>query len=94
MPFESGKTYQTKFQTGEKFTLTQDPYKRDKDGNIIKLSNTVYGMYELCPHLGVCPISSERLIPEIELVDKEIEVCGECGRELGATVAPVNKKNT
>lgn len=59
--FEVGKTYKTKFQTGELFTLTKDPYKR-KDGLIIGIENTALGIYENSQELGVCPLSTERLI--------------------------------
>lgn len=91
LPLEVGKVYQTKFQTGERFKLTQDPYRRDKDGNIVGVSNTVWGIYEHNPELGVCPLPIDRLIPETEFTGEEIEVCDNCGYELGATVAPETK---
>lgn len=79
--FENGKTYRMKILDW-RFTLTRDPYKRDKDGNILGIHNTIWGIYWNEPNLGVCPISPERLIPETELVDNEIEICDNCNQEI------------
>ena len=75
LPFEIGKTYVTKFQTGEKFTLTNIKY--NSKGIRIGFD----GIYENCPHLGVCPIGPDRLIPE-RIDDGFMEVCSECGTPL------------
>lgn len=81
LPFEVGKVYKTKFATGDTFLLTKDPYKRAEDGTIIKASHTVFGIYVGKEHIGECPLSIERLIPDKEFTG-EYEVCECCGREL------------
>lgn len=82
LPLEVGKTYRTKFQSGENFTVTKDPFKRDKDGNIIGKCATIYGIYERYPHLGECPLSAERIIHDRIDTGRTIEVCNNCGELL------------
>ncbi len=70
-PFVVGKTYITKMQTGEKFTIT-------------KIGKTqVYGIYENHPNLGECPLKSERLIQHKYFtgVETEVIVCPNCKHE-------------
>lgn len=57
LPFEVEKIYQTKFQTGEKVLLKQ--IETNKKGEIIRLGV----IYENAKHLGICPLSPDRLIP-------------------------------
>ena len=77
-PLEEGKIYKTKFATGELFFLSK--IKTDKQGNVIGLE----GVYQNSKHLGNCPLSSDRLIPEPRGVDAydEIECCFKCGEAL------------
>lgn len=72
LPFEIGKTYTTRFATGDKFLLTKIKYntKGDRIG--------FEGVYEKYPHLGECPIGPDRLIPDT-IEDGFIEVCDQCG---------------
>lgn len=71
LPFEIGKTYTTKFQTGEKFLLTNIKYntKGDRIG--------FDGIYEKCSHIGECGLGPDRLIPD-KIEDGFIEVCDFC----------------
>ncbi len=65
LDFEVGKTYKTKFQTGELFTITKiitRPFL-----NTTKIVS-FEGIYESHPHLGPCPLDVERLIPERKIV--------------------------
>lgn len=77
LPLEEGKTYRTKMATGEHFTISR--IVADKFGNIVRL----LGVYEKSPHLGDCPLSPERLIPEM-VEDGEVEVCDnpKCGHPI------------
>lgn len=72
LPFEVDKKYQTKFQTGEFFIIKKIVYR--KDGNISSLS----GIYETSPHLGICPINPDRLIPDKKPVESFLEICDLC----------------
>ncbi len=76
LPFEIGKTYKTRFQTGELFTITDIKYKIDK--TILRFD----GIYEKCPEVGICPLNFDRLIPETKVVECEIEVCECCKKPL------------
>ena len=77
LPFEVGKTYTTKMQTGEKFTVHKIDTNKST-GNI----SLLWGVYENSPHLLNCPIYPERLIPYQEKVQAEVEHCQSCGREI------------
>jgi hypothetical protein len=71
LEFEVDKTYRTKFQTGEMFTIKKivtKPFLKDYT-KIIRFE----GIYEKAPHLGLCPIDPERLHPEKKTVIVEIE---------------------
>ena len=72
LPFEVGKTYTTKFATGDRFLLTK--INITATGRIYNFE----GIYEKCPHLGECSLGADRLIPE-RIEDGTIDVCDECG---------------
>lgn len=76
LPLEEGKTYKTKFATGESFTISK--ILKDKKGNPIKLE----GVYENAKHLSDCPLNMDRLIPEKELTGKVIRRCDNCSHEI------------
>ena len=75
-PIEVGKTYKTKFSTGEKFTV-EKIVRTLGSGKILYFE----GLYESSLHLGTCPIGADRLIPEKVVVDT-MEVCSNCGEPL------------
>lgn len=75
LPYEEGKVYKTKFQTGESFLLKK--VVTAKDGKIIRFD----GIYLSSPDIGVCPLGSDRLIAD-RVEDGEIEVYGECMKPL------------
>lgn len=77
LPFEEGKEYKTKFQSGETVLLTKIDKNIDPKTKDIK-SILYYGIYQRYQHLGVCLISIDRLIPDTTLVDDFIEICGCC----------------
>jgi hypothetical protein len=71
VPFIIGETYDTKFSTGERFTLT-------------RIGKTqAYGIYERSPELGICPLGIERLVSRKQFtgVETEITVCPKCKHE-------------
>lgn len=70
LPLEVNKTYKTKMQSGELFTIT-------------KIINNSYveGIYANSPDLGKCPLLADRLINDKILVDT-IEYCKTCGKEI------------
>lgn len=72
LPFEIGKTYVTKFSTGERFTITD--ILLNTKGEPIRF----YGIYEKYPLLTGCSLIADRLIPE-KIEDDSIEVCSVCG---------------
>jgi hypothetical protein len=76
LPFEIGKTYKTRFQTGELFTVTNIKYRADKTIQGFE------GVYEKCPHIEICPLNFDRLIPETKVIEYEIEVCECCKKPL------------
>lgn len=57
LPLEEGKTYDTKFQTKLKFTITK--INTGKDGKIV----SIQGFYDDKKDF-ICPINSDRIIPE------------------------------
>lgn len=81
LPFQEGKTYKTKFQTGELFLLNKIVYKKKskiEDPDVIVYFEGVYNNYK---HLGNCPLNIDRLCPEKEIIEEEIEICNECGKQ-------------
>jgi len=64
LPLEEGKTYKTKFATGEHFTITKiKRFKVKIKGEEVERLQ-IMGIYEKNPDLGECPINEDRLIPE------------------------------
>lgn len=79
IPLEEGKSYMTKFQTKERFTVTKITVNKEGKQTSIK------GIYENSPDLGECSISIDRIIHEkIEIGEKE--VCDCCS-------TPLNEKH-
>ena len=78
LPFEVGKTYKTKFATGESFTISKIIFGKEGKlkGKVIQFE----GVYEKAPHLGDCPLSGDRLYPESEPTGNSITmvVCPHC----------------
>ena len=66
--FIDGNWYKTKFQTGELFLLKNIIWTPEPTGKFpIKTPKRMIkfeGVYEKCPHLGICPLNTDRLIPE------------------------------
>lgn len=77
LPFEEGKTYQTKFATGEKFLLKKIIWTKGKKPKIYGFE----GIYENSSHLGICPLGENRLIVDkVEIED--FEVCDKCKQKI------------
>lgn len=74
LPIEVGKTYRTKFQTGEMFTVTKIV---EKSGKILWFE----GIYADHSHIGVCPIGNERLLSE-RVLTGGMDVCNKCGEPI------------
>lgn len=70
LPFEIGKTYKTKFQTGEKFIITDIvwsfKYEGEREKRVKVKNKMIYplGFYENKPEIKNCLINFDRLIPE------------------------------
>ena len=79
LPFEVGKTYKTKFATGEKFKVTDIKIGKTgiNKGKVVEFE----GVYESHQHLGSCPLSADRLIPEYE-EGENFEICDKCKETL------------
>lgn len=77
IPFEEGQTYTTKFANGERFTITK--LVKNKYNEV----TGIWGTYERCPHLGVCPIGIDRLIQPMQFTGIEFDVtmCPKCKHE-------------
>jgi hypothetical protein len=76
LPIEVGKTYKTKFSTGEEFTV-EKIIRTPGSGKILYFE----GLYESSKHLGTCPIGADRLISEKVAVGT-MDVCSNCGEIL------------
>lgn len=73
LPLLVGKTYKTKFATGEDFTITSiDVNKNGKTTRIM-------GIYSNHPDLGPCPLNEDRIIPEKTFNGEVMELCSNCG---------------
>lgn len=70
LEFEVDKTYKTKFQTGEVFTI-----KEIRTRPFLGTTKVIglYGIYLSHPHLGLCSLNPERLIPEKKRIIVEDE---------------------
>jgi len=79
LPFEEGKTYITKFATGDKFKVVEIIIGKTgiSKGKIIGFN----GIYETAQHLGLCPLSADRLYPET-IPDGTVDICKECREPL------------
>lgn len=77
LPLEIDKIYETKFQTGEKFLLKEIvTVVKNKETKISMLK----GIYVNTPHLGICPLNVDRLIPE-RIYENTVDVCHKCGTQ-------------
>ena len=76
LPFEVGKTYQTRICSAWVFTITK--IFTNTLGNVKGFE----GIYPDSPHLGICPIGKDRLIPEQTYSEREANVCIHCGKEI------------
>jgi hypothetical protein len=74
-PVEEGKIYLTKFQTKERFQVIK--ITLDKKGKQVR----VEGIYENSKHLGLCPISIDRLVLEKKVIEEK-DVCDCCSLPL------------
>jgi len=78
LSFEEGKTYTTKFATGEKFLLKKVIWGKIKvKGETIDTIIRFEGIYEKSPSLGICPLGGDRLIAD-KKYEGEIEICHKC----------------
>lgn len=67
LPLELDKTYNTKFQVAEPFTVKRIVYHpKETDKQI-----WVEGIYLNKPYLGLCPLNAERLIADTQEVLNE-----------------------
>jgi len=82
LPFEEGKTYRTKFQTGELFQITKirKTYFKSVNYTVEKIIG-FEGIYLSHPHIGVCPLAADRLIAD-KIEDGIEKVCEHCGKIL------------
>lgn len=82
LPFEEGKVYKTKFQTGEMFKITKINKRFFKSVNhSAEIIIGFEGIYLSHSHIGVCPLAVDRLIPE-KVEDGTINVCEHCNKEI------------
>ncbi len=85
LPFVEGKTYMTKFQTKEMFTVKKVITDKNR-------KQRVYGIYEKSPHLGECGLDTDRLIADKTFL-LEMEVCDGCGRPINQnTIDSISKE--
>ena len=71
LPIEEGKTYKTRFATGDLF-LVQKVKKIKFYGNIPDKVISFEGLYVGREDIGVCPLAIDRLIPEKKLIGSKI----------------------
>lgn len=77
VPVEEGKTYITRFQTGDKFKV--EKVVRKVIAGVDKIIR-VDGYYIGLEHLGICSLPTERL--QLEQIESHtVMVCSECGAE-------------
>ena len=94
LPFEEGKTYTTKFATGEKFTISKIIYRKKSKEDHPDVIYQFLGIYERSPNLGNCPMQPERLIPHKETKEEEIECCITCGKPIKEIIEDKKKIRT
>lgn len=82
LPFEEGKIYTTKFATKEKFELKKILWKEEKiKDEVFTVAYMFYGIYLEHPHLGLCSLNVDRLIPE-EVYSHSVNTCPHCKNEI------------
>lgn len=78
LPLEVGKEYLTKMQTQETFIIDHLDYKKVVGVDVPSL---VWGFYTRSPHIGLCPLSPDRLVHDKEEIG-EMDTCSNCGEIL------------
>ena len=71
LPIEEGKTYKTRFATGDMFLVKKvikNPNKSLKPEQIIRVD----GIYWNAKEIGICPLAADRLIPERIMIGEKI----------------------
>ncbi len=83
LPLCDGKTYSTRFQTGEQFTITSIVCRKatKKFESVDERPFLLYGTYVGQEHLGICMLDPGRLVPEREEIGIAA-VCTCCGEEI------------
>lgn len=82
LPLEEGKTYRTKFQTGDLFKVVKIktiPFKSG-DYSTVRVVG-VEGYYVGKEDIGLCPLAEERLIHEKQQIGV-MECCPSCNKEI------------
>lgn len=79
LPFEEGQTYITKGNVPEPYELVKIVTVLGKDKQIVIVG--FQGIYTNRPHLGLCPLNPDRLVPVLQECG-EVEVCDNCGCEI------------
>lgn len=76
LPFEVGKTYKTKFATGDLFKVEKLIHiERAKEGKVLVRLD---GYYVGKEHIGLCPLPPDRLVTEFEETGRVFEICHKC----------------
>lgn len=80
LPFEVGKTYKTKFATGDLFKVSKIIIGTTgiNKGKVIGFE----GIYIDKEHIGTCPLDGSRLIPEYQETGRVFEICNKCKEAL------------
>lgn len=82
LPIEEGKSYVTRFQTGELFFVKKVKKIFFKSGGVSVEKVVGYeGIYWNAKHLGICPLAVDRLIPQ-RVEDGFMYVCDCCNTEI------------
>jgi len=82
LPIEEGKTYKTRFQTGELFHVVKVVKRYFKSGDYSVEKVLGYeGIYLSHKDLGICPLAADRLVPQ-QIDDGFKYVCDCCGEEV------------
>jgi len=76
LPFEVGKTYKTKFATGDHFKVSKViiGVTGINKGKVVGFE----GLYVGKEHIGTCPLDVSRLTPEYKETGKVFEICHKC----------------
>ena len=75
LPLEVGKEYLTKMQSKETFIIERIDYEMDSGEKIEVLA---WGIYTRTPHIGVCPLSPDRIVHD-KIEAGEVDACPHCG---------------